>query len=202
MTSQRNAIGAITITTYEHKLWCFEDYIKLLYRGLMADHLHVNPSIPAFTGNETKKAKKAALEEATLNAVDIEFERLINLYVFCEHVQDLDAKKVLLSTLVESTRKIRYDDMNYYPSEQDVVHSIYAKTPTGDPMREFLVDCFVIKGTHEWIRHTSATDYPPEFLFDVLATTFEYRSKPESELFSRLEDAAHYCNKLDMPKST
>jgi hypothetical protein len=137
LTSQRNAIEAITITTYGHKLWCLEDYVKLLYRGLRADHLHVNPSVPAFTGNETKKAKKAALEEATLNALDIEFERLINLYAFCELVQDLEAKKVLLSTLVESTRKIRHGNMNYYPSEEEMVQSIYAKTPTGDPMREF-----------------------------------------------------------------
>jgi hypothetical protein len=45
-------------------------------------------------------------------------------------------------------------------------------------------------------------DYAPQFLFDVLAATFEYRSKPEPGLASRLEDATYYCNKLKMPEST
>jgi hypothetical protein len=126
---------------------------------------------------------------------------LSSLYALCEQVQDLEAKKVLLSTVIESTQKIRADGVKYYP-EKHFVRFVYTNTPPGDPIREFLVNCYAIDGMSDWLKHDLATDYPPQFLFDVMTAVFENRSEPESELFSRLDDATYYCNKLDMPKST
>jgi hypothetical protein len=201
VTSQRNAIEAVTIATYRHKIGCFEAYVRLLYHDLRADHLHVDPSLPAFTGNETNEAKKDAFRKATRRAVEIEYRAILDLYVYCEHVQDLEAKKVLLSTFVESARRIRDDGASHLPCREDA-QFIYSNTSPGDPIREFMVDCYAIEGTRYWLERESAMDYAPQFLFDVLAATFEYRSKPEPGLASRLEDATYYCNKLKMPEST
>jgi hypothetical protein len=174
---------------------CFESYVQFLYLGLRTDHLNVEPNRPAFTGNGTKVARKKALEKSIDDSARAEYIAVCKLYIFCGRVQDLEAKKVLLSALVKAIQTTRDDGMVHYPGKE-VAKLIYEGTSPADPIREFLVDCHAIAGLSDWNKGQSAADYPPQFLFDLTIAMFKYRPEPDGYL--HLEDESYYCDKVQM----
>lgn len=191
-TAQKIKNGAITIDVGDLEIERFEAYLDFLYRGLRTEHFHVDPYLSATT-NAIQRGTRGAVHQTVEDAVDAEYMAICQLYVFCGRVQDLEARKVLLSALIKSTTKIWEDHFNYFPLA-NIVRLVYAEKSTIDPVRAFLVDCWAFRGEHSWVENEPAGSLPPQFLFDIMVAMLKYRVEPED--FSQIEDASYYCDML------
>jgi hypothetical protein len=170
----------------------FANYIQLLYTGVLP--VQDDPKKPVSDDQlSEEKAKEAKVEcmIAMAVAAKLEFAILGKLYVFCEKIQDADAKYALLAGFIEAT-KIRDDNCMHF-CNIPIIGLIYAGTLTFDPIRDFLVDCCVLRGTINWV-NAEYKSFLHEFLFDVMKGMYKDRARPDDR--SRVEDAKHYQDKL------
>lgn len=172
----------------------FANYVQLIYAGILPifDEPEKHEEGPEDTTEDVKKQKEQQLSEAVGAAMDELYPTLTKLYIFCDKVQYISAKRVLLASFVEAATTLRRNGKFYYP-DHTTATDVYANTLTSYPIREYLVDCFVYKGNPDWM-HAEYACYPHEFCFDVLVGMM----KKEGLLENRgIPDAKYYLSKLD-----
>jgi hypothetical protein len=171
----------------------FANYAHLLYTGVLPiyDEPKKLEGLGELTAVEIEE-KYPDYCTAISQAVEKENAMLGKLYVLCEKIQDRSAKQALLAAFVESILQERGNGSRCFPTD-DMIHEIYDGTLESDPLREFLVDCYVYKGHSGWM--SSKYDaLPHEFLHDVLVGMFKGRAEPADS--SKVEDAKFYQEKL------
>lgn len=176
----------------------FAAYMHLIYHGTLP--ISANPkraSPPATPPHELASARTTEMEEKQFKrkiyqAIHDEYNLLTTLYIFSDKIQDSRAKHSLLRAFVEATRRVRADETTRFPSAP-AIQAAYEGTTPMDPLRQFLVDCYVLVGHRGWAG-TSAGEFPAEFLFDVVVGMYEERGRPRDT--KRVEDAAYYCERL------
>ncbi|CAO2656483.1 Nn.00g052860.m01.CDS01 [Neocucurbitaria sp. VM-36] len=172
----------------------FVAYLHLIYLNELP--VRGSSSIPVIAPNATEEDRKKAKEDITqaMNlAVNHEYRVLANLYVLADKIQDIAAKRAILEAMVEATFTIRNDGSTTYPGIP-TIDRIYAGTSASDPMREFLVDCYVFAGNHFTWSREDGNRFPHEFLFDVMVQLFKDKSAPMTMVKPR--NTAKYLDKL------
>jgi hypothetical protein len=175
----------------------FAIYVQLLYTGKLP--IYEEPSKPEGLTRLTRAEGEKEYPEfyASVHAaVNREYIMLAKLYVLCEKIQDVTAKCALLSAFVESTLKVRVDGSQSFPPTQPIRH-IYQGTLTSDPLRAFLVDCYVYEGYIGWA-YEKYHNFPHEFLYDFMVGAYQVRTAPMDK--SRTKDAKYYIDKLVEPE--
>jgi hypothetical protein len=177
----------------------FANYVQLLYSGALP--IFDDPQKPkihpeTMSGEEVKKieADFTALIEV---AVDKVYIILGELYLFCEKIQDPTTKKNLLVSFIKASCQTRATGTVYYPDPR-VIKRVYSGTLPSDPLREFLVDCYVYAGYTLWIDQDCKDLLPPEFLYDFMVKTYRVRPLPEDR--SQIQDTSYYLEKLNAPE--
>jgi hypothetical protein len=174
----------------------FANYTKLIYAGVLPilkdpKKLEMDPA--TMTEDGIKKAE-AKFKERVVCAVDVVFETLAKLYVFCEKIRDKVAKQTLLESFVKESSETRASGTNYYPGPVPV-RDIYFGTLPSDPLREFLADSYAHVGLSTWLgQKQNYKSVPHEFLFDLAAELYKVRAAPADR--SRLRDTKYYLDKL------
>jgi hypothetical protein len=102
------------------------------------------------------------------------------------------AKQALLVSYVRECSEIRSDGSEQYP-DAFIIRYIYSGTLSLDPLRAFLVDCFVYHGHSKWVSK-NYKDLPHEFLHNLVVGMYEVRTGPKST--RRLRNTKYYLNKL------
>lgn len=175
----------------------FAIYVQFLYTGKLP--IYEEPSKPEGLARLTRAEGEKEYPEfyaSVLAAVDREYTMLAKVYVLCEKIQDVTTKRALLSAFVESTLKVRVDVSQFFPPTQPI-RDIYQGTLTSDPLRAFLVDCYVYEGHIGWA-YEEYHDFPHEFLYDFMVGAYKVRAGPKDR--SRVKTAKYYLDKLDEPK--
>jgi hypothetical protein len=175
----------------------FALYIQLLYNNMIP--LQEPVSIYVDEAQQVKKTDEA-LKQEVVAAVNQELDSLCELYVFCEKMQDPTSKKLVVKAMVEHTNKERPDTSRYYPGA-NCIETVYQGTVSGDPMRKFLVDCYVWRGKEDWFKAADCDHFHPKFLYDfairmrqvVDGKTYTYKRR-------RYLDAADYLKREDQEK--
>jgi hypothetical protein len=177
----------------------FANYVQLLYSGALPifDKPERPKMDPKTMTREEVKNMDADFEQLIVGAVDRMYLMLGELYVFCERIRDIAAKHNLLVAFIKESSRSRANGSTYYP-DQLVVEHVYPNTLPSDPLREFLVDCYVYVGHSKWISG-GYKDFPAEFLFDFMVSIYQVRARPEDR--SRLKDTDYYLEKLNAPES-
>ena len=146
-----------------------------------------------------KKEEKGQCQDAVQEAMRNLYCMLIKLYIFCDKVQDVSSKRILLAALVEASDTRRKDDSYHYPAIAAIADA-YTNIPASDPLREFLVDCVVYQGSPSWMHdendcYDEYNCYPHEFCFAVMIGLM---TKEEGSLANLdVGDAKYYQDKLD-----
>ncbi|KAJ4365881.1 hypothetical protein N0V83_008503 [Neocucurbitaria cava] len=167
----------------------FETYVQLIYQGAIPIRKKLTVCVPVESVDAELKAKS---EKGIKEIVDYEYVLLAELYVLAEKLQDIAAKRSIFSAFIEATL-IRANGRSYYPTLK-ATDIIYAGTSASDPMRAFIVDCFVFVGHTAWVEDTAAASYPQDFLFGVMVGMFKERHKPKDA--TRVKNATSYLSKL------
>ena len=172
----------------------FANYVQLLYDGVVPIYEESKASItsPTMAGEKGAEGHDPELTEAIRMVLCQQYTMLVKLYVFSEKIQDITAKRALIAAFVETSSKVRSDGFRYFPPGS-ITAAVYDGTMSGDALRQYLVDCYVLRGHSEWSVN-SYTSYPPEFLYEVMTGVFKGRHVPKHN--SRIEDAKHYQDKL------
>lgn len=176
----------------------FANYVQLLYTGALP--IEDDPKKPMPDVNlseEEAKEVKHKFGGFMSTAVQREYAALVGLYVFSEKVQDATSKRALLAGFVEASRS--WEDRASHYDGVHILRQIYSGTLPGDPIRDFLVDCHVLKGRSGWLEGHTCVDYPPEFLFDMVKCFYEKRVAPKN--ISQIKDAKHYQDKLQQSET-
>jgi hypothetical protein len=173
----------------------FANYVQLLYSGVLPifDDPKKPDIHPTTMSRERVKKIEADFKALTVIAVDKVYTMLGKLYVFCEKIQDDTSKKDLLVSFIKASCQTRADGSVYYP-DQLVVRRVYSGTLPSDPLREFLVDCYVYAGHSKWIGQDCKDILSPEFLYDFMVETYRVRPRPEDR--SQIENTNYYLEKL------
>jgi hypothetical protein len=171
----------------------FANYVQFLYAKKLPIYKELSKP-EGFTPVITAKGKKEYPEfyASMLAAAQREYTMLAKLYVFCEKIQDVTTKHALIFAFVESTQKVRGGITQLFPITQ-VIRHIYNGTLASDPLRAFLVDCYVYMGHSGWAEE-KYDKFPHEFLYDFMVGTYKVRTAPMDK--SRIKDAKYYQDKL------
>ncbi|KAF1844021.1 uncharacterized protein K460DRAFT_357663 [Cucurbitaria berberidis CBS 394.84] len=164
----------------------FGSYAQLLYQG----RLPIYEKVPTITADD-KKAFAGALSKVS----NEEYLLLAKLYVFCEKIQDVEAKGTLISAFVEATSRVRENGWRTFPTLQPIKY-IYDGTTELDPIRGLLVDLYVINAELSWVIGSRPEHCPPDFLHRVMLGMLADRKKPGRR--KMVTDASTYLKKLRM----
>jgi hypothetical protein len=174
----------------------FANYLELVYHKTV--HSFIAPDSAGLRNDSSDTTNLVAYYEEFRARVWKYQTSLCLVYVFAEKVQDITAKKLLLTALVESTS---LEDINYhsYLPMSEQVNIIYNGVPSSDPIREFLTDCYVSLGRESlgsggWPK---ASLYHPEFLDDVMDGLWQLRPRPKLKVRKNVRVASNYVQKLN-----
>jgi hypothetical protein len=105
----------------------YANYVQLIYAGVLPilDDPEKHEKGPKDTTEEVKKQKEQQLSEAMDAAMDKLFRNPTKLYIFCDKVQDVSAKRMLLASFDETSDTLRIDGSYYYP-DHGIVTDVYA----------------------------------------------------------------------------
>jgi hypothetical protein len=112
---------------------------------------------------------------------------------FAEKIQDIHSKHLLISAFVEASQKKRTDGKSYYASPMEI-RAVFNGTTEADPLREWLIDCYVYKAHNGWVAERSPESYHPEFMFAVMVGMIRERASPTNS--EKVCNAAGYRAKL------
>ena len=176
----------------------FAGYVQLLYTGLLP--MYEEPqnveSVQADAGTKKQDSKRRKIarehKEAQSTAIHRSYEKLVKIYIFCEKIQDITAKRTLLAAFVENSLKEDDSGSHTFP-DATIVRSVYGGTLTSDPLRAWLVDCYVIHGHGGW-SEDKYTNFPHEFLHDVMKRMYAERGAPKDR--GKTRDVKYYQDKL------
>jgi hypothetical protein len=160
----------------------FANYLELVYRR----------TVHSIMAPDSADLQNDAYYEEFMARVWEYQTSLCRVYVFAEKVQDITAKKLLLTALVESTLLKNNNGNSYLPMFEQV-NIIYNGVPSSDPIREFLTDCHVSLGREGWPK---ASLYHPEFLDDVMDGIWRLRPQPKAKVRKNVRVASNYVQKL------
>lgn len=119
---------------------------------------------------------------------------LSRLYVFAEKIQDLTAKRAILTTIIESTN-IKSINGSTYSVGCGPIHLLYDGTTASDPMRRFLTRSGVAFGQASWSE--DAPSYHHEYLVDVVAGMWKDRPRPPKDYYAGIETVSTYLEGLE-----
>jgi len=109
---------------------------------------------------------------------DGEFNKLCQLYVLCEKLQDTDAKNEILQAMLATIR----GGMPSWAPGLLALKTIYRGTPDNSPARRLLLDIFVERGNYSCVAvHIQHGFYLPEFISDLTVQLLKQRSFIRSE---------------------
>jgi len=163
----------------------FTQYLQLIYYGRV-------PVGKTLKG-DTKGLSAKDLDKALDDLSDQEYVALSKLYVFCEKVEDLHSKAIIITAFVETARTLRENNTVYYPNPGPI-KIVYDGSMNRDPLRQFLVNCYVLRADERWFEGSAIDDYNPQFLFDALVEMAKQRDKIGDK--ARIQTAEQYCKKL------
>lgn len=119
---------------------------------------------------------------------------IARLYVFCEKIQDIKTKDILLFGMIRESTVLRGCGRYLHPGREHI-HLLYNGTMAGDPVRKFLRNVGVWFGHKGW--NPEISSYPQGYLTDVLAGMWEHRPKPTIfDMRKKMSDVAKYCEEL------
>jgi hypothetical protein len=172
----------------------FANYVRILYtRVLPIDDDPKKPETDPNTVTEDEIKKiKTDLDDLVDGVVAEIYTALGKLYVFCEKIRDVTAKRDLLSSFVKECSTTRLNETIRYPDAY-VIRDVYSGTLPSDPLRAFLTDCHVYEGHSEWVGE-SYKDFPHEFLYDLMVGMYKAQEEPAN--LSRVKDTKYYLDKL------
>ncbi|KAF1946600.1 hypothetical protein EJ02DRAFT_430537 [Clathrospora elynae] len=160
----------------------FAAYVQLLYQDRL-------PCYKPITATEAGSALKQAVHRTSHE----EYDLLARLYVFCEKIQDVTAKGLLISAFVQASRKLREDGCKYYPAA-DQIKYVFEGTPDSDPLRQLFVDYYVYRGHSGWTENSRPEDYHHDFLHMVMVLMVTERKRPANH--DKMIHASSYRAKL------
>ncbi|KAF2122088.1 hypothetical protein BDV96DRAFT_682101 [Lophiotrema nucula] len=123
----------------------------------------------------TMRTQNAQEEDSCCQVAREEYEKLCDLYVLVEKLQDNNVKNLVIVALSEALRTVRLDGSRYVPDAKAVA-SAYDGTPEGSPLRAFLRDCWVYEAA--WDYTSEPHLFPQSFLYDVAVAMAELRTLP------------------------
>lgn len=165
----------------------FENYVQLLYTGALP--IQDLPAKPNADGDIL-----SAWKEALCDAVHQTCSALYKLYALCTRIGDNTSKRVLLAAFLKQASTLRSNGTVYRP-DKFAIANVYDNTAAKDPLRMFLVDCYVYEGTSDWVYEAGEkSKHPPAFLADFMSVMLERRATPDYA--SRLTDAKFYQDML------
>jgi hypothetical protein len=147
----------------------FEMYLQLLY----GDVVPFEPTVNIYVDSEQhiKKTQEDLKAEVNL-LVGREYTNLSRLYVFCEKVQDLVSKNLVITAFVEQMNKTRLNELVLYPG-QNSINIVFEGTVRGDCLRKLFVDLYVWRAEECWWKDKGCNSFGVEFLFDLAVRTRE-----------------------------
>lgn len=188
--------GVVSLPVDEPEV--FAGYVQLLYTGLLP--MYEDPprtgqvQNDAHVKEQVSKRRKITPEheEAQQRAIYRSYDKLSKLYIFCEKIQDVAAKSALLAAFVEVSLERDDNGSQWFP-DTDTVRGVYAGTLALNPLRTWLVNCYVIRGRGDWMEE-KYTDFPHEFLHDVVKAMYVERGAPKDRY--KIQDVKYYQDKL------
>jgi hypothetical protein len=182
-----------------HEPDIFAAWVQLIYHNTLPPD--TDPPKPTLPPKASKAAKTQAAEEynkAVRDSVRDLHLVFSKLYILCTKLQDLEAKKAVFTTIMDSTVRVRTDGFSYSVGLGSIT-LIYAGTVAHDPLRTFLVDCYVFRGGVAW-GGDQADLLPVEFLFDVMKGMLRERERPVDT--GRTRDAKRYLDGMTLVGET
>ncbi|KAF2444505.1 hypothetical protein P171DRAFT_444674 [Karstenula rhodostoma CBS 690.94] len=133
--------------------------------------------------NKTRRPEEEISDDVSA-AVTREVATIIDLYIFCEKIQDVRSKNILTTAILEATQTQREDGFEYTIPLDGPTIRLYDTTAPGNKMRKLLVDHIVVWGDVESLQelqHPSQWEKDPnaqrdartEFMFDVAVALFK-----------------------------
>lgn len=167
----------------------FENYVRLLYTAeLPIQDLPAKP--------KADDDILSAWKEGLCDSVHHTCSALYKLYALCTRIGDHTSKRVLLVAFLEQASTLRSNGIVYRP-DKFAIADVYDNTTAQDPLRMFLVDCYVYEGTSDWVYEAGEkSKHPPAFLADFMSVMLKQRATPDYA--SRLTDAKFYQDKLSV----
>ncbi|KAJ4384502.1 hypothetical protein N0V86_000101 [Didymella sp. IMI 355093] len=149
----------------------FANHLPILYTGSVPT---CQEPIKITTDGATEKGKAEADRKhkfAMAKAFRDSWNLVVRLYTFCENIQDLQTRQLLLVAMVQETNISTGDKQQHHPGPRSVT-LLYNGTVDGDLVRKFLRDTGVWYGHEGWSSHVSL--YPQEYLANVVAGMWEH----------------------------
>lgn len=172
----------------------FANYVQLIYTGVLPID-SFSTSLKSGAKTEQPASKKQKVEKFTdedpIQAIRM-FQKLGSLYVFCEKIQDVEAKRALLTAFIEVSYMKDGEGDEFFPPV-GTVQDLYAGTLATDPLRAWLADSFAMYG-EDAISKKRYKKYPLEFLRDVMMAMFKLRVVNDEK--SQEECVQHYLDKF------
>ena len=134
----------------------FELYVQLLYTG----------RLPCKSESETPADSEQ------------EYVVLSKLYVLAEKIQDIDARRVAMDSLLSLSRDTRETRGEYMVPGLEAVSTIYSGTLEPCAARRLFVDLYTCKPGGDWF--DKSQPYPTEFLAELVAALLENRAPHEN----------------------
>lgn len=92
-----------------------------------------------------------------------------------DRLQDVAFKDCVVDAIIAKT-KVLVNGSRWYPIKPTIT-TIYSNTLPDSTLRRLVVDQHVHVGPVDWLgEHSSADDFPPEFLFDLAKGLLEKRA--------------------------
>jgi hypothetical protein len=154
-----------------------ENYNQLIYTNFLPirDEFKI-PELDLSLSDEDSEKGEHDFKMRHINpAVNQLHQALVELYIFCDKVQDAEATRVVLAAIVDAVN-IVYDRC-CYPSVP-TISMVYAGTLASDPLRALLVDIYVFLGWSAWAEHKDHSLLSSKFLFVVMVGMLKGRTRP------------------------
>lgn len=148
---------------------------------------------PTQSNNGGGQAVEQKYSKTIQEACARELDRLANIYVLCEKIQDTESKSLLISSILETYICLRSSIDNYI-LPVSAIETIYAGTLPSDPVRQLWAYFFVIDGESSWLKKDEAFAFPHEYMLDVIAGMLAHRSVPTKTI--DITRATYYQRKL------
>lgn len=144
----------------------FNCYLHFMYTGTLAITLSGPTQSYVLAMSSTTGAERCALTE-----------KLADLYVLAEKLQDITTKNAVLEAMLLNSRKTssKVYGGRWYPG-LGAVSKVYKGTPASSPTRKLLVDIFTCQGDSSWLFMTQY--WPTDFVREVAVQLLEKRARP------------------------
>lgn len=117
-----------------------------------------------------------------------QFTKLARLYVFAEKIQDTKCKNYAVDAMVA---RIRGERIGSSP-DASVIEIIYKGTARPCPARRLMVDIWTYHRPLNWDDHYQQSDFPPEFIWNLLCRMSYDCKKPEHNTVAECEPAFYH----------